>query len=92
MKKSFLALIAGIFTMNATIMAQGKDSIPVKKVVEKGANGDVILGKQNQKNQLGVAPQLLEQKDSLHNPTSTQKKKKSQSKSRKERTQKRICH
>jgi hypothetical protein len=83
MKKSSLALIAGLFTMNTAIMGQAKDSIPVKKVVEKGAKGDVILRKQNQKKQLSAPPQLLEHKDSLHN-ASTQKNKKSKSKGRKE--------
>ena len=65
-------------------MAQAKDSAPAKKVVEKGAQGDITLGKQNKKNQLNASPQQLQQKDSLHKEVSTQPKtKKSKSKSRK---------
>ena len=64
-------------------MAQAKDSAPAKKVVEKGAQGDIILGKQNKKDQLNASPQQLQQKDSLHREVSNQsQKKKSKSKSR----------
>jgi len=57
-----LALIFFVFTVNTKIMAQGKDSMPAKKVAEKGAKGDLILGKQNKKKQLNASPQLLNKK------------------------------
>ena len=64
-------------------MAQAKDSVPAKNLAEKGAQGDVILGKQNKKSQLNAETQML-QKDSVDKPGSTQpKRKKSQIKNRK---------
>ena len=57
-------------------MAQSKDSVPARKVAENGAKGDIILGKQNKKDQLSASPQLLKQKDSLHKQVSTEPKKK----------------
>ena len=82
MKNTFLILIFVFFAINTKIIAQAKDSVPARKVAEKGAQGDIIIGKQNKKNQLSASPELLQQKDSLHNEASTQpKKKKSKNKS-----------
>jgi hypothetical protein len=84
MKKTSLVLVFVIFTITTKIMAQAKDSAPAKKVVEKGAQGDIILGRKNKKNQLNASPQQLQQKDSVQREASTQsKKKKSKSKGRK---------
>jgi len=86
MKNISLALIFVIFSFNTKTMAQAKDSIPTKNVIEQGAKGDIILGKQNKQNQLTAAPQQLQQKDSLHKEASTHpKKKKSKNKNRKNR-------
>jgi hypothetical protein len=83
MKKTSVALIFIILAINGKIMAQAKDSLPAKKVAEKGAQGDIILGKQNKKNDLKGEPQML-QKDSVNKPGSIQpKKKKTKIKNRK---------
>ena len=57
-------------------MAQVKDSVPAKKLAEQGSKGDLILGKQNKRNQLTASPQMLQQKDSLQKEASIQQKKK----------------
>ncbi len=44
-------------------MAQKKDSIPVRSLVEKGSYGDVILGNQNKKARLSATPQMLNAAD-----------------------------
>jgi hypothetical protein len=83
MKKTSFTLVFIILIINGKIMAQAKDSVPAKKLAEKGAQGDVILGKQNKKSQLNAEPQML-QKDSVDKPGSTQsKRKKSKIKNRK---------
>ena len=45
-------------------MAQKQDSIPARSLAEKGAQGDIILGKENKKSQLSAAPQILQVGDS----------------------------
>jgi len=40
-------------------MAQ-KDSIPIRSLVEKGAGGDILLGKETQRAQLIGTPQRLQ--------------------------------
>jgi hypothetical protein len=83
--KNTLAFVFLIFTINTKIMAQVNDSVPANKVAEQGAQGDIILGKQNKKNQLNASPELLQQKDSVQKEASVQpKKKKPRSKSRKD--------
>ena len=67
MKKVSVILIF-LFMISGTIMAQNKDSIVSKKIVEKGAKGDIILGKQNKKKQLTAAPTVLKKQHSLHQP------------------------
>ncbi len=47
-------------------MGQSKDSLPAKPLIEKGATGDLIIGKENKKKQLSKSPQFLQQTDSLH--------------------------
>jgi hypothetical protein len=82
MKNISLAFIFFIFSTSAKIIAQAKDSVPVKKVAEKGAQGDIILGKQDKKTKLNNPPQKLEHQDSLQKEASTQpKRKKSKTKS-----------
>ena len=66
------------------MMAQSKDSVPARKAVESGTNGDLIIGNENKKSQLGASPQQLQQKDSVNKEHSTQlKKKKTKNKGRK---------
>ncbi len=45
-------------------MAQKQDLIPARSLVEKGAQGDIILGKESKKSQLSFTPQILEAADS----------------------------
>ena len=46
------------------MMAQKQDSIPARLLAEKGAQGDIILGKENKKGQLSATPQILQVEDS----------------------------
>jgi hypothetical protein len=50
-------------------VAQKKDSVPVKPITEKASSGDIILGKENKKQQLNSPPQLLERKEPLRKKT-----------------------
>ena len=45
-------------------MAQKQDLIPARPLVEKGEQGDIILGKEREKSQLSFTPQILEAADS----------------------------
>jgi hypothetical protein len=45
-------------------MAQKQDSVPARSLAEKGAQGDIILGKENKKSQLLESPQILQVGDS----------------------------
>ena len=45
-------------------MAQKQDSVPARSLAEKGAQGDIILGKENKKSQLLDPPQILQVGDS----------------------------
>jgi len=69
-----------IFLVSCDSMAQNQDSIPVKSLVEKGARGDIILGKENQKNQLVATPEMLKadssQKKEIHSKKKGAKHKK----------------
>ena len=81
MKSTSLAFVFLIFTTSTKVMARGIDTLPAKRLAEKGAQGDIIIGKQNQKDQLRAQPQVLQQKDSVI--SGQPKKKKSTNKSRK---------
>ena len=85
MKKTGIIFIFFTLLTLERIMAQTKDSVPAKKVVENGTKGDLIIGKENKKSQLMAPPQPLKQKDTLHKQSSTRpQKKKAKNKSRKE--------
>jgi hypothetical protein len=87
MKKIRVILILVIFLTTERIMAQSKDSVPARKLVESGTKGDLIIGDEKRKSQLTGSPQFLRQKDSSNKQTSTvPKKKKSKSKGRKSGT------
>jgi hypothetical protein len=45
--------------------AQSIDTLRAKQIIEKGSNGDIILGEKNKKDQLKATPVLLHQKDSV---------------------------
>jgi hypothetical protein len=60
-------------------MAQ-KDSIPTKSLVEKGAAGDILLGRETKKAQLLVTPQRLQMPDSAREKEIHLKKKKAKNK------------
>ena len=58
-------------------MAQKQDSIPGKSLAEKGAQGDILLGKEVKKNQLLDTPPRLQVPDSSQKNDIHSKKKKS---------------
>ena len=64
------------------VTAQKKDTT-AKQVVEQGTKGDIILGKEIQKQQLSAPPQLLQMQDSVNKQPSAvpSKKKKTKQKS-----------
>lgn len=76
MKKTSGIFIFFILLTTASVMAQSKDSVPARKVVENGTNGDLILGKEKRKSQLTTSSQFLRQKDSSNKQTSIVPKKK----------------
>ena len=63
MKKNIF-IFSFILLVSCNIMAQKQDSVPARSLAEKGAQGDIILGKENKKSQLSAAPQLLQVGDS----------------------------
>lgn len=56
-------------------MAQKEDSIPAKPLIEKGAQGDILIGKENQKSQLSAAPQMLNTNAACKKDVGAKKKK-----------------
>ena len=60
-------------------MAQKKESIPAKPLAEKGAHGDIILGKENQKNQLTATAEMLNADTSKKKEIHSKKKHKKKS-------------
>ena len=73
MKFLFIAILLVIST--AGVRAQSKDSVPVKSIIENGAGGDLLLGKENQRKKLHSSPGVL-RKDSLQKTTTILSKKK----------------
>ncbi len=63
MKKSIF-IFPFILLISFTIMAQKQDPVPARPLAEKGAQGDIILGKEYKKSQLLNAPQILQIGDS----------------------------
>ena len=64
----------------STAIAQKQDSVAVKSLVEKGSQGDILLGNENKKGQLSAAPQMLNITDSSQKKNIHSKKKKVKSK------------
>ena len=65
-----------LFITSGTLMAQSKDTPSAKKVVEKGAKGDMILGNEIKKKQLTASPQGLKQQSREKTSYAAAKKKK----------------
>jgi len=61
--------------VSCRIIAQKQDSIPVRPLVEKGSQGDVLLGNENRKARLSAVPQMLNAIDSSQKDIHSQKKK-----------------
>lgn len=59
-------------------MAQKQDSIPARSLIEKGTQGDIILGQEGKKRQLSAKPAML-------NPADSSQKKKIHSKAKNKR-------
>jgi hypothetical protein len=57
-------------------LAQSNDTLSAKRITEKGAKGDIILGNEYKQKQLSAPPQLLQTADSIINkePVNTKKK------------------
>jgi hypothetical protein len=56
---SFLSLLH----ISGSLRAQSIDIATAKKLVEKGAQGDIILGKEYRQKQLSTTPQQLQNAD-----------------------------
>ena len=54
-----------LLIMNYSLHAQSKDTTTAQKIIDKGSEGDIILGEKNKKDQLNNAPVLLYSKDSI---------------------------
>jgi hypothetical protein len=52
-----------VLLISCDCVAQKQDSVPVKPLVEKGGQGDILLGKETKKAQLSAAPQILNAAD-----------------------------
>jgi hypothetical protein len=63
MKKNIFIFLF-VLLISCNLMAQKQDSVPARSLAEKGAQGDIILGKENKKSQLLESPQILQVGDS----------------------------
>jgi hypothetical protein len=61
-KNSFI--FSFVLLISCDMMAQKQDLVPARSLAEKGAQGDIILGRERKKNQLSFKPQILEAADS----------------------------
>ena len=61
-KNSFI--FSFVLLISCDMMAQKQDLIPARSLVEKGEQGDIILGKESKKSQLSFTPRILEAADS----------------------------
>jgi hypothetical protein len=84
MKKAFscffIALVCSI-----SLVAQSKEPVSVKSITEKGATGDLIIGKEIKKNLLSSSPELLQRNRYLPSVESTTPGKKEKDKRKKYR-------
>ena len=61
----FICYPVFLLIMNYSLHAQSKDTLTAPKIIDKGSEGDIILGEKNKKDQLNKAPVLLYSKDSI---------------------------
>ena len=54
-----------LFIVNCSLHAQSKGTITARKIIDKGAKGDIILGERNKKDQLNHTPVILHPRDSI---------------------------
>jgi hypothetical protein len=64
MKKNIF-IFSVVSLVSCAAMAQKQDSIPVRSLAEKAAQGDIILGQESKKQQLQAAPPMLNAVDSF---------------------------
>jgi hypothetical protein len=77
--KNNIFIFSFVLLISSTGMGQ-KDSIPIRSLVEKGAAGDILLGKETRKAQLLGTPQRLQMPDSAQEKDIHLKKKKAKHK------------
>ena len=65
-----------VLLISCDCVAQRQDSVPVRPLVEKGGQGDILLGKETKKAQLSAGPQILSAADSTQKKEIRSKKKK----------------
>jgi hypothetical protein len=58
MKKNILIFLFFLLVSCVSI-AQKQDTIPVRSLVEKGSQGDILFGNKNKKARFPAAPQML---------------------------------
>jgi len=61
----FISFPIFLFLFNCSLDAQSIDTLSAKRVIDKGSNGDIIIGEKNKKDQLKNPPVLLHQTDSV---------------------------
>lgn len=73
MKKNIFVFLFVLLT-GYDAMAQKQDTFPARSLVEKGAQGDLILGNEHKKGQLSTGPQILPARDSSRKKETHSKK------------------
>jgi hypothetical protein len=68
--KKISILWAGVLLINCVAMAQKRDTIAVKSLIDKGSKGDLIIGNRNKQQQLRKSLEILAEADSLYNKKS----------------------
>lgn len=66
MKRISVIFVLTVLLATEQALAQSKDTVPAKKIIEQGTKGDIIVGNENKKAQLNASPQSLHQGDSLY--------------------------
>ena len=61
----FICCPVFLFIMNCSLHAQSKDTLTAQKIIDKGSQGDILLGVKNKKDQLKNTPVFLRQEDSI---------------------------
>lgn len=61
----FICCTVVLFIINCSLQAQSKDTITAQKIIDKGSQGDILLGIKNKKDQLNNTPVFVRQGDSI---------------------------